>query len=84
MFGSGTSNVNLESLRQADGVVLVGSNAPANHPRLMNELIRLRDRGGTVVVINPVVEGGLLKFGSPACPILIILEGWLMASAALS
>jgi alkylation response protein AidB-like acyl-CoA dehydrogenase len=46
-------------------VVLVGSNAPANHPRLMNELIRLRQRGGTVIVINPVLEGGLLKFGSP-------------------
>ncbi|MFN9659246.1 MAG: molybdopterin-dependent oxidoreductase, partial [Cyanobacteriota bacterium] len=28
VFGSGTSMVNLESLRQADGVVLVGSNAP--------------------------------------------------------
>ena len=45
VFGSGTSNVSLESLCQADGVVLVGSNAPANHPRLMNELIRLRERG---------------------------------------
>ena len=32
----------------------LGSNAPANHPRLMNELIRLRERGGTVIVINPV------------------------------
>ena len=63
VFGSGTSNVSLESLRQADGVVLVGFNAPANHPRLMNELIRLRERGCTVVVINPVLEGGLLKFG---------------------
>ena len=73
VFGSGTSNVSLESLRQADGVVLVGSNAPANHPRLMNELIRLRERGGTVVVINPVIEGGLLKFGSPAFPIRSLL-----------
>ena len=69
VFGSGTSMVNLDSLQHADGVVLVGSNAPANHPRLMNELIRLRQRGGTVIVINPVLEGGLLKFGSPAFPI---------------
>ena len=83
VFGSGTSNVSLESLRQADGVVLVGSNAPANHPRLMNELIRLRDRGGTVVVINPVVEGGLLKFGSPAFPIRSLLLGSEIASLFL-
>ena len=75
VFGSGTSNVSLESLRQADGVVLLGSNAPANHPRLMNELIRLRERGGTVIVINPVLEAGLLKFGSPAFPIRSLLGG---------
>ncbi|MGA1304087.1 MAG: FdhF/YdeP family oxidoreductase [Cyanobium sp.] len=75
VFGSGTSMVNLESLQQADGVVLVGSNAPANHPRLMNELIRLRQRGGTVIVINPVLEAGLLKFGSPAFPIRSMLGG---------
>ena len=83
VFGSGTSNVSLESLRQADAVVLVGSNAPANHPRLMNELIRLRERGGTVVVINPVLEGGLLKFGSPAFPIRSLLLGSEIASLFL-
>ena len=83
VFGSGTSNVSLESLRQADGVVLVGSNAPANHPRLMNELIRLRERGGTVVVINPVIEGGLLKFGSPAFPIRSLLLSSEIASLYL-
>ena len=75
VFGSGTSMVSLESLQHADGVVLVGSNAPANHPRLMNELIRLRERGGTVIVINPVLEAGLLKFGSPAFPIRSMLGG---------
>ncbi|GCE65913.1 oxidoreductase [cyanobiont of Ornithocercus magnificus] len=83
VFGSGTSNVSLESLRQADGVVLVGSNAPANHPRLMNELIRLRQRGGTVIVINPVLEAGLLKFGSPAFPIRSLLQGSEIASLFL-
>ncbi|MEB3334420.1 MAG: FdhF/YdeP family oxidoreductase [Cyanobacteriota bacterium] len=83
VFGSGTSMVNLESLRHADGVVLVGSNAPANHPRLMNELIRLRERGGTVIVINPVLEAGLLKFGSPAFPVRSLLRGSEIASLFL-
>jgi molybdopterin-dependent oxidoreductase alpha subunit len=75
MFGSGTSMVSLESLKQADCVVLIGSNAPANHPWLMNELIKLRDRGGKVIVINPLVEVGLVKFASPAFPIKSMLSG---------
>ena len=83
VFGSGTSMVSLESLKQADCVVLVGSNAPANHPRLMNELIQLRERGGTVIVINPVLEVGLLKFGSPAFPIRSLLKGSSIASIFL-
>ncbi|MFZ0409840.1 MAG: FdhF/YdeP family oxidoreductase [Cyanobium sp.] len=83
VFGTGSSNVSLESLRQADCVVLVGSNAPANHPRLMNELIRLRQRGGTVIVINPVLEVGLQRFGSPAFPIRSMLRGSEIASLFL-
>jgi molybdopterin-dependent oxidoreductase alpha subunit len=75
MFGSGTSMVSLESLKKADCVVLVGSNAPANHPRLMNELIKLRDRGGQVIIVNPTVEVGLVKFASPAFPIKSLLGG---------
>jgi molybdopterin-dependent oxidoreductase alpha subunit len=82
-FGSGTSNVNLEGLQQADCVVLLGSNAPANHPRLMNELIRLRERGGSVIVINPVLEVGLQRFGSPAFPLRSLLQGSEIASLFL-
>lgn len=74
-FGSGTSTVSLESLKQADCVVLIGSNAPSNHPRLMNELIKLRDRGGTIIVMNPVREVGLVKFGSPSFPVKSLLPG---------
>ncbi|MEO0986132.1 MAG: FdhF/YdeP family oxidoreductase [Cyanobacteria bacterium J06639_14] len=83
VFGTGTSLVSLESLRQADCVMLIGSNAPANHPRLMNELIKLRDRGGTVIVINPVREVGLVKFGSPAFPLKSLMPGSEIASLFL-
>ena len=65
-FGTGTSMVSLKSLQETDCVVLAGSNASYNHPRLMNELIKLRNRGGKVIVINPVKERGLVKFASPA------------------
>ena len=66
MFGTKTSIVQLEDLHKADCFVMVGSNAPANAPRLMNELKDLRARGGRILVINPVVEVGLVKFASPA------------------
>ncbi len=75
IFGSGTSTVSLESLKEADCVVLAGSNAPSNHPRLMNELIKLRDRGGTIIVLNPVREVGLVKFGSPSFPVKSLIPG---------
>jgi molybdopterin-dependent oxidoreductase alpha subunit len=83
VFGSGTSMVSLADLKQADCVVLVGSNAPANHPRLMNELIALRDRGGKIIVINPAIEVGLVKFGSPAFPLKSLLTGSEIASLYL-
>ncbi|MBD2087523.1 FdhF/YdeP family oxidoreductase [Coleofasciculus sp. FACHB-542] len=75
MFGSGTSMVSLDSLKKAECVVLIGSNAPANHPRLMNELIELRDRGGKIIVVNPVIEVGLVKFASPAFPLKSLFTG---------
>ena len=82
-FGSGTSTVSLESLKQAECIVLVGSNAPANHPRLMNELIKLRDRGGTILVINPVREVGLVKYGSPSFPVKSLVPGSAIANLFL-
>lgn len=84
VFGTGTSLVSLASLRESDCVVLIGSNAPANHPRLMNELIKLRDeRNGKVIIINPVKEVGLVKFGSPAFPLKSLASGSDIASLFL-
>ncbi len=83
VFGTGTSLVSLASLKASECVVLVGSNAPANHPRLMNELIKIRERGGRVIVINPVEEIGLKKFASPAFPIKSLISGSDIASLFL-
>jgi molybdopterin-dependent oxidoreductase alpha subunit len=83
MFGSGTSMVSLESLKQSDCVVLVGSNAPANHPRLLNELIQLRERGGKIITINPLKEVGLVRFASPAYPIKSLIKGSSISSLYL-
>ncbi|MEG4145991.1 FdhF/YdeP family oxidoreductase [Microcoleus sp. Pol12B5] len=75
MFATRTSLVSLENLKEADCVVLAGSNSSYNHPRLMNELIKIRDKGGKIIVINPVMEIGLVKFGSPAFPVKSLIPG---------
>ncbi|MGZ9083155.1 MAG: molybdopterin dinucleotide binding domain-containing protein, partial [Rhodoplanes sp.] len=63
--GSGTATVVLDDVEHADVVFVIGGNPASNHPRLMHTLIHVRRRGGRVVVINPVVEIGLVNFSSP-------------------
>jgi molybdopterin-dependent oxidoreductase alpha subunit len=65
-IGTSTSSVVLEDLDRADMVFLIGGNPASNHPRLMTTLMRLRQRGGKVVVINPVREIGLVRFRVPS------------------
>ncbi len=66
VLGTGTATVVLEDLDQSDLVFVIGGNPPSNHPRLMTSLMHLRRRGGEVVVINPVIETGLVRFKVPS------------------
>jgi molybdopterin-dependent oxidoreductase alpha subunit len=75
VLGTQTSIVSLEDLKETDCVVLVGSNCSYNQPRLMNELIKLREKGKKVIVINPIMEVGLVKFGSPSFPVKSLFTG---------
>ncbi len=64
--GSGTATIALEDVEGADLVFLIGGNPASNHPRLMRTLMQVRRAGGEVVVINPVVETGLVNFAVPS------------------
>ncbi len=64
--GSGTATVVLEDISKCDLIFLIGANPASNHPRLMRELIKLRRRGGKVIVINPLREVGLVNFKVPS------------------
>jgi molybdopterin-dependent oxidoreductase alpha subunit len=66
VIGNGTSTLELEDLDRADFVFVIGGNPASNHPRLMRTLMQVRRRGGKVVVINPVVETGLVRFNVPS------------------
>jgi molybdopterin-dependent oxidoreductase alpha subunit len=64
--GSGTATITLEDLDAADLVFVIGGNPASNHPRLMRTLMDVRRRGGDVIVINPIVETGLVNFHVPS------------------
>jgi molybdopterin-dependent oxidoreductase alpha subunit len=64
--GSGTATIELEDLEHTDLVFVIGGNPASNHPRLMRTLLHVRRRGGQVIVINPVVETGLVRFNVPS------------------
>jgi molybdopterin-dependent oxidoreductase alpha subunit len=65
-LGTGTATIELDDLDRADLIFLIGGNPASNHPRLMSSLVRCRRRGGEVIVINPVVETGLVHFRVPS------------------
>lgn len=64
--GSGTATITLEDLDKSDCVFVIGGNPASNHPRLMRTLMEVRRRGGEVIVINPIVETGLVNFSVPS------------------
>lgn len=66
VIGSGTATLVLDDLDHADLVFVIGGNPASNHPRLMRTLMQVRRRGGKIVVINPVVETGLVNFSVPS------------------
>jgi molybdopterin-dependent oxidoreductase alpha subunit len=72
-IGSGTATLVLDDVEHADLVFVIGGNPPSNHPRLMTTLMHVRRRGGEVIVINPVVETGLVKFRVPSNPRSLLL-----------
>jgi molybdopterin-dependent oxidoreductase alpha subunit len=66
VYGSGTASIGLDDLARSDLVLLAGANPASNHPRLVAELVRLRRRGGKVIVVNPLRELGLVRFRVPS------------------
>jgi molybdopterin-dependent oxidoreductase alpha subunit len=72
-IGSGTATVTLEDLDHADFAMVIGANPASNHPRLITQLIKLRERGGRVVILNPLRETGLDRFKVPSSPKSLLL-----------
>ncbi len=65
-LGTGTATIVLEDLQDCDFFVLIGGNPASNHPRLMRQLMHIRRAGGEVIVVNPMIETGLVRFSVPS------------------
>ena len=65
-IGTGTATIELEDLDHCDLFFLIGANPSSNHPRLLTKIKNIRRRGGKVIVINPVIEKGLVNFSIPS------------------
>lgn len=66
VLGQGTGTVSLDDLDHSDCILLIGANPASNHPRFMRTLMQCKRRGGSVVVINPLRETGLVSFSVPS------------------
>lgn len=80
-IGSGTATVELNDLDLCDTIFVIGANPASNHPRFIHKLKACRDRGGEVIVVNPVKEPGLVKFSLPKSPRSLFSDGSEIASA---
>ncbi|HAS11074.1 MAG TPA: hypothetical protein DCS55_11255 [Acidimicrobiaceae bacterium] len=64
-IGIGKGTVRLQDFDDADVILIVGQNPGTNHPRMLSSLERAKERGATIVAINPMPEAGLLGFKNP-------------------
>lgn len=63
--GIGKGTVTLEDFDHAQVILILGQNPGTNHPRMMTTLKRAKERGAKIVVMNPLVEPGLVRFKDP-------------------
>jgi len=64
-IGTGKGTCSLEDFEHADLFVVIGQNPASNHPRMMTALYEAKQRGATVLAINPLRERGFTHFSDP-------------------
>jgi molybdopterin-dependent oxidoreductase alpha subunit len=63
--GVGKGTVTLEDFEHSDVILVIGQNPGTNHPRMLSTLQKARERGATIIAINPLREVGLERFIHP-------------------
>jgi formate dehydrogenase major subunit len=71
VIGIGKGSVSLEDIHNAELILVVGQNPGSNHPRMLSALETAKQRGATIIAVNPLAEAGLARFRNPQTP-----RGW--------
>ncbi|MDP9149707.1 MAG: FdhF/YdeP family oxidoreductase [Myxococcota bacterium] len=82
-LGVGKGTVTLEDFALADAIFVVGQNPGTNHPRMLTTLGQARERGCTLVAINPLIEPGNVRFAHPQDPVALLGGGGELANLFL-
>ncbi len=78
-IGIGKGTVSLEDIHDADLLIVAGQNPGTNHPRMLSALEKAKQRGATIVAVNPLPEAGLIRFENPQTPRGIAFGGTTIA-----
>jgi len=64
-IGTGKGTCSLEDFEHAELFLVIGQNPASNHPRMMAALHEAKQRGATILAINPLRERGFTDFADP-------------------
>ncbi len=82
-IGIGKGTVSIDDIHNADLLIIAGQNPGTNHPRMLSALEKAKQRGATIVAVNPLPEAGLVKFQNPQTPKGLLLGGTKLADEFL-
>jgi molybdopterin-dependent oxidoreductase alpha subunit len=82
-IGIGKGAVTVESMEQAELIIILGQNPGTNAPRMLTHLENAKRNGATVVAVNPLPEAGLMRFKNPQRPTGLVGEGTQIADLFL-
>ncbi|MCB5162431.1 FdhF/YdeP family oxidoreductase [Marinomonas algarum] len=74
-IGIGKGTVEIEDFERTDAVFVFGQNPGTNHPRMLETLKEVVQRGGQILTFNTLKERGLERFQNPQNPIEMLTNG---------
>ncbi|MEZ3160542.1 FdhF/YdeP family oxidoreductase [Microbacterium sp. BWT-B31] len=82
-LGIGKGTVTIEDVHDADLLIVAGQNPGTNHPRMLSALEKAKNKGATIIAVNPLPEAGLVRFENPQTVKGVILGGTKIADEFL-
>ncbi|WCN09784.1 FdhF/YdeP family oxidoreductase [Marinomonas mediterranea] len=74
-IGIGKGTTTIEDFEHADAVFVFGQNPGTNHPRMLDTLREVVERGAQVLTFNTLRERGLERFQHPQNPVEMLTNG---------